>query len=390
MYPHQAERLDGVLGRLGVQAVIAASPANVAYITGFRRLSCEREPALDVFAVYANGGTALVVPAVEIPALIVGDVVADHVIGHGRGHVDLADRADGTARRAADLIERAAPSAADGLAAALCVLGVADAAIGIDAAPLTETVARSIAARVESAKLEPASDALAEARTVKAPYEIECLQQALWCAEEAIDEVLGTLGSGGTERDAVLVYERALAQRGARATAARIAFGAHTALPVAAPGDRALRTGDLVRFDVGCALKGYHAAVARMAILGRPTSAQQRQYDAIEAGVDAALTAIRPGATAARVFAAVTSAVRGAGTPTFDCPDVGHAIGLDPAERPWLTADGPGLEAGIVLTVDLRWFELGAAGVQVKETVLVNRDGAAVMNRSHRGLVLLE
>jgi len=34
--------------------------------------------------------------------------------------------------------------------------------------------------------------------------------------------------------------------------------------------------------------------------------------------------------------------------------------------------------------------ELGAAGVQVKETVLVNQGGAAVMNRSNRGLIVLD
>jgi len=388
MYPHQAERLDGALARLGVQALIATSAANVAYVTGFRRLS--RDRTLDVFAVYARRGTALVIPAVEIPALVVGDADADHVIAHGRVHVDLAARADATARRAADVIGRAAPSAADALAAALRALGVASVAVGIDTLPLTETVARAIGARAESAKLKPASDALAEARAVKAPYEIERLQQALWRAEEALDEVLGELRLGITERDAALVYERALTQRGARPTTTSIAFGVDTALPVVSPGDRALRAGDLVRFDVGCALKGYHAEVARMAVLGQPTAEQQTRYDAIEAGVDAALAAIRPGATASSAFARTVAAVRATGIPTFDCSDVGHGIGLDPAENPWLTADGPGLEAGMVLRIDVPWYELGAAGVQVKETVLVNRDGAAVMNRSHRGLILLD
>jgi Xaa-Pro aminopeptidase len=390
MYPHQAERLAGALARLGVEAVIATSPANVAYVTGFRRLSRERDPGVDVFAVYARNGTALVIPAVEVPALVAGDVDADHVIAHGRLHVDVAERADATARRAADVIRRAAPSAAEALAAALRALGVADAAVGIDTAPLTETVARAIGARAEGAKLKPASDALAEARAVKAPYEIECLQQALWRAEEALDEVLGELRPGTTEREAALVYERALAQRGARATTRSIAFGADTALPAVSPGDRAVRAGDLVRFDVGCALKGYHAEVARMAVLGEPTAQQQARYDAIEAGIEAALAALRPGATASSVFARAVAAVRAAGISTFDCSDVGQGIGLDPAEPPWLTADGPALEAGVVLRIYVRWYELGAAGVQVKETVLVNRDGAAVMNRSHRGLILLD
>jgi Xaa-Pro aminopeptidase len=127
-----------------------------------------------------------------------------------------------------------------------------------------------------------------------------------------------------------------------------------------------------------------------MAVLGQPTAQQQARYDAIEVGIDSALAALRPGAMASSVFAGASAAVRAAGIPTFDCSDVGHGIGLDRAERPWLTAEGGGLEAGMVLRLDVRWYELGAAGVQVKETVLVNRDGAAVMNRSHRGLILLD
>jgi Xaa-Pro aminopeptidase len=99
MYPHQAERLDGVLARLGVQAVIATSPANVAYVTGFRRLTRPQEPTADVFAVYAKRGTALVIPAVEAPALTVGDADADHVLCHGALHVDVAERADAEAQR---------------------------------------------------------------------------------------------------------------------------------------------------------------------------------------------------------------------------------------------------------------------------------------------------
>src|ERR687885_749784 len=100
MYPHQTERLDGVLARLGVQAVIATSPANVAYVTGFRRLARPPEPTADVFAVYAKSGTALVIPAVEAPALALGDADADHVLCHGALHLDVTERADAAARRA--------------------------------------------------------------------------------------------------------------------------------------------------------------------------------------------------------------------------------------------------------------------------------------------------
>ncbi len=390
MYPHQAERLDGALARLGVQALVAASVANVAYISGFRSLSRAVYPATEVFAVYASTGTALVIPAIDAPAVAGGDVEADHVACYGRFQVEVAEGADPAARRAAELTAASAASPADALAAALRALGVAHGTIGLDAAPLTESTARAVAERLESAKIRSASSALAEARAVKGPYEIDCLQQALRLAEESIHEGLGELSAGTTEREAAGVYERALARRGARPSATIIAFGPNTALPAVAPADRALRPGDLIRFDVGCVFKGYHADVARMATLGEPTPRQQARYDAVEAGVDAALATIRPGAASRSVFEAAIAAVRAAGIPEFRRHHVGHGIGLDPAEEPWLAADGPALEAGMVVRVETPFYELGAAGLHVKETVLVNHGGAAVMNRSNRGLVVLD
>jgi len=107
MYPHQAERLDGALARLGVHAIVAASTANVAYVSGFRSLSRELSPAS--FAIYARTGTALVIPAIDAAAVTTGDVHADHVVCHGRCPVHVGTRADDAARRAA---EEAAAAAA--------------------------------------------------------------------------------------------------------------------------------------------------------------------------------------------------------------------------------------------------------------------------------------
>lgn len=390
MYPHQAERLEEARARLGADALVATSVANVAYVSGFRSLSREVYPSTEVFAVYTRSGTALVIPAVDAPALTAGEAGADHVACYGRFHVALAERADEAARRAAELVAAAAPSAAAALLAALRACGLGGGVVALDTGTLTEASARAIASQLADFKIRPATDALAEARAVKGPYEIECLQQALRAAEESIHAVLGELRPGITEREAAALYEGALAQRQASPSSTVIAFGAGAALPAAYPGERALRRGDLVRFDVGCRLKSYHADVARTAVLGEPTARQQQLHDAVDAGVDAALEAIRPGAVARDVFEAVLAAVRGAGLLDFSRHHVGHGIGLDPAEIPWLAEDGGALEAGMVLRVEAPYYALGAAGVHVKETVLVNRAGAAVMNRSNRGLVVLD
>jgi Xaa-Pro aminopeptidase len=45
---------------------------------------------------------------------------------------------------------------------------------------------------------------------------------------------------------------------------------------------------------------------------------------------------------------------------------------------------------GEVLTIQTPYYEIGSMGATVKDTVLVTSGGARVMNRSHRGLVILD
>src|SRR5262249_13467751 len=90
------------------------------------------------------------------------------------------------------------------------------------------------------------------------------------------------------------------------------------------------------------------------------------------------------------VLEGAVAAVRDGGLPEFRRHHVGHGIGLEAAEAPWLRPGGERLEAGMVLRVEAPYYELGGFGVSVKETVLVTRGGANVVNRSHRGLVVLD
>ena len=386
MYPHQTERLDAALEAFGVDALVATAAPDVAYITGFWSFSRGVYPA-DIAAVYSKAGTALVIPTIDAPAFAAGDGAADHVACHGRFFVNLAERADEHARRAVQLASEPSETAAEALARVLEALGLRTMRIGMDEA---RPGAAPIAARLSRFRLTPAVGAVAGARAVKAPYEIECLAQALRIAEEAIHAVLGELKPGTTEREAVELYERAVAAHRAAPYAAMIAFGANAALPAAPPDDRPLRAGELVRFDVGCIFKGYRGDVARMGVLGEPNPRAQRAYDAVEAGVQAALDAIRPGIDGAAVFETAVAAVRDGGLPEFRRHHVGHGIGLEPAEAPWLRPGGEPLVAGMVLRVEAPYYELGAFGVSVKETVLVTRGGASAINRSNRGLVVLD
>ena len=83
MYPHQADRLTTALQGAGLDALAAATPANVRYVTGFRSL---REAVVHTrqFAVFSPRGTALVVAAVDVPSVVADAVSVDHVVCFGR------------------------------------------------------------------------------------------------------------------------------------------------------------------------------------------------------------------------------------------------------------------------------------------------------------------
>src|SRR5206468_2075232 len=112
-------------------------------------------------------------------------------------------------------------------------------------------------------------------------------------AEDGIAAVLGMLKPGVTEREAAHVYEQEVLRRGASPFFTVITIGERAALADVYPSERALRPGDLVRFDLGCVYQGYRSDISRTAVLGRPTEKQARYYGAALAGEQAAMAAMR-------------------------------------------------------------------------------------------------
>ena len=108
MYPHQAERLTRTLESRGLAALVATSVENVAYVTGFRSLTKEvyRTPS---FAVFAPRGTALVVPAIDLAAIVADADAVDHVLCFG-GFVSSYAEPPDPARGCAARLGRATPS----------------------------------------------------------------------------------------------------------------------------------------------------------------------------------------------------------------------------------------------------------------------------------------
>jgi Xaa-Pro dipeptidase len=389
VYPHQAERLSEALERAHLDAFVATSPENIAYITGFRGLG-DVVARVTEFAVFTRAGTALGLPACEVPSIVADAVEVDHVVCFGGLRAASAGSARRESRRLQEIVASAVSGPGEALTAALARLGVRG-AVGLDESGLTHEEWERLAAQSTGVGILPASGHLATARRVKGPYEIECLGHALRIAEEALDAVIQAIGRGMTEREAATLFTAEVLQRGGWPRPPLVAIGERSGIPWSWPTDSALRPGDLVRFQVGCVYKGYCASVGRTAALGEPSSAQEALYQAVQAGLESGLAAISPGTPARRAFDALVKAIRANGLGDHDAEDAGHGIGLEPREMPALA---PGnetpLEPGEVLCVEAAHCQFGFMGVSVKDTVLVTTVGASALNRSYHGLVVLD
>jgi Xaa-Pro dipeptidase len=390
VYPHQLDRVTATLEREGLSGLIATTAENVFYLTGFRSINHASFRTAQ-FAVWTPRGSALVVPAIDVPHIMGDAIDVDHVMAFGGFVCSYADPLGADEQRIRERTERPAPSPAQALAAAFDALGVRDGRLGLDEGNLAPAAWERITARLGNFTIVPAAAALLTARRVKSPYEIECLGRALGIAEEAVNAVLQMLKPGVTEREAAATYHSEVLRRDASFSPSSIAFGQRTWIALPPPTERALRAGDLVKFDVGTMFKGYHSSIARTAVMGEPRPRQATASDAVQAGLEAGIAAVKPGAAAGSVYDAVMAATRAAGLASFQRGHVGHAIGLEPYERPKLDAgNDTQLEAGEVLRIEVPHLEIGWGGVALRDTVLVTTSGSHALNRSARGLVVLD
>ena len=100
------------------------------------------------------------------------------------------------------------------------------------------------------------------------------------------------------------------------------------------------------------------------------------------------LEAVHAGVIVGDLFEMAVDTVRRSGIPDYDRHHVGHAIGLEMYEPPILSRGcDRRLEAGMVVNVELPYYQLGYIGLQIEDTVIVTDDGCEVLTKADRHIV---
>jgi len=224
-------------------------------------------------------------------------------------------------------------------------------------------------------------------RLIKQADELQALDDNARIADLAQQAVRAALRPGVTETEMVQVAHDAFAAHGARREFATVAFGPNSAFPHHHSGARVLSPGDAVMVDIGARSGGYVSDITRMAALGDPPQGYAAVHAVVEEAVQAALAAIRPGIPAHTIDTAARDVISRAGYGDFFTHRVGHGLGIEVHEPPYMTSANPQLlEEGMVFTIEPGIYLPGRFGIRLEEVAVVTSTGARILSTLSRDL----
>jgi Xaa-Pro aminopeptidase len=404
------ERALELMGRFNLDAIVAASPENIRYISGLQGWTqnvyrYNRAQAFALFFRDRSAPAALLIPGQENTYAAAQALSVPEVYLYGRrGGLIWPEGAKPRGREEqafARLVQgRTFTNPGEGLVWLLRERGCSAGRIALGeercALPIREHLRRELT----GGEVLPGSNLFRLVRLVKTRDELDCLRAAARANERAYAAVIAAARHGATELQPAAVYRSMAAQAGGLFGWFHFG-GGRRSCTMFPPSRYRLRKGDLYAFDAGMSLGGYYADTGGCGLLGQPDDRHKHTYKAIRTGLDAALAKVRAGVTGSAIYHAMMDGVRKGGLPNFHQTFAGHTMGLEPREFPFTlgptervtdpflpeTTDIP-LPEGAVINLEVPAGEFGWGGMQVEVSLVVKKRGFAYLIPVRRRLEL--
>jgi Xaa-Pro aminopeptidase len=226
-------------------------------------------------------------------------------------------------------------------------------------------------------------------RQVKDADEARLLTLAAAAADRTIDGIAAGRLVGRTEAEVSREIRQRLIEEGHDlADFAIVGSGPNSASPHHDASDRVIAAGEPIVIDIGGTLAGYLSDTTRTIwVAGEAGIAPEpefvRVFELVREAQAKATAAVRPGVPAGQIDAAARAVIASGGYGEFFTHRVGHGIGLEVHEDPYLVAgNATPLAPGMAFSVEPGIYFPGRWGVRLENIVLCAPDGATVLNRS--------
>lgn len=380
--PDYSARLAAVQSRMAAQQIdllFLTRSANLHYLTGIPR----DEPNFGNTIYPGEWLTGAWIPRSGAPVLTLPRMLAQFHMGAVTGY-DV----------------RVLPDAGDPAALAGDVLS----SLKIGPAPRIALEDRSWAEAVLNVKrlrpdsvLSLASELLMPLRRIKDEDEIAIMRAAGEITERAYAATLEKLRHGMTNLDLITEANYQLRKHGATAESFVTSF---YNMGVNYPFDFSNREEVLqvpllppvaISYDFGGVHEGYCYDFGRSVFFGEPDAEYLRVYELVMGAQAAGIAALAAGGTCEAADRAARAVIEEGGYGPHFMHRLGHAIGLDVHESPFLTeGDGTVLEPGMCFTAEPSIFMPRKLGARVEDVVVVRAGGGEALTSGYQALHVVE
>jgi Xaa-Pro aminopeptidase len=235
-------------------------------------------------------------------------------------------------------------------------------------------------------------------RVIKSEAEIAMMRQAGAMTEAAFAAVVAQLRHGMTELEILSEVDYQMKKHGSLGPSFTTSF--YNSGP-----QHPLRFGDRLNtwqrkleppvsllFDFGAVHEGYCYDFGRTVFFGTPPTEAQKVYDLVMAAQAAGVAALKAGqATCEEVDAAAREVIIAAGYGAEFRHRLGHGIGMDVHEPPFLTTgDTTLLQEGMLFTIEPSITQFESFSARVEDVVVARPDGGEKLTHGWQSLIVIE
>ncbi len=344
----------------GIDCLLLSIGSDLPYLTGYQAMPMER---VTMLVLAAEGEPTLIVPGLEAPR-----------VDPGPFRIEPWEETDDPLMAIAAAAGRPAVAAIGGETWSAVLLGLLS--------RMTETTFVS------------ASSVMTELRIRKDSGEIEALRVAASAADRVAARIPNEVRFERRSERAVArdIADLLLEEGHEKVEFTIVGSGPNGASPHHDPTDRRIKHGDAVVLDFGGKLDRYCSDTTRTFVVGDTDPVVAEIHAVVVEAQRAAFDSATTGITAESVDRAARDVITAAGYGDRFIHRLGHGIGLDTHEAPYLVSGNhQTLEPGMAFSLEPGIYIPRRFGVRVEDICFIDDDGACVLlNESPRALVSVE
>ncbi len=351
-------RLVKRIGTERLDAVVASSPENVTYVSGFvvpsQSLMRWRHAAV---IVTADGNVSMV--AIDMEATTV------------RAHAGIGE---------VIVYREFSDDPMDKLGEALKELKLERGKVGIEMEFLPAKDFATLQKNLPAVQWGAADALFNKARQIKTAGELALLRSLSELTDRAIGAALGSAKVGMSEMDLAGTLLTSLFGGGAESYKLMIvASGERSQFPNVGPTERKLRRGDIIRMEIFGQKNGYLTGVCRTAVVGDATPEQYKIWSNLIECKYLVMDLIKPGASCPEIYRKFLQKFSELGFEPISF--VAHGIGLHLHEEPYMGRYGnETVQAGMVGAFEPLVYIPGRFGMQNKDMFCVTDQGCELLS----------